>query len=264
MIKQSGITRICRIKKNILQYQQNNFSTIYQENPYIQPQKNIPCVVTGASRGIGFSTTQEQLQLGADVTMVATSKDSLSKGISKQEGIIQNYPKLFSTPIYVPTEPFSSNKNIQWQRLGDTSDASTNNKNETSIIPSDGSKIYPIVTDVSQEDQVKACYNELKENFLLPNILVNCAGIAYESLAIKNDMRKINKVMSINVFGTMNMCKEFLNSIPTSTIKQETNVPSSLSKNFLRIVNISSFIVTQGTRGLSAYAAAKGAISAYY
>uniref|UniRef100_A0A0A9XTD0 3-ketoacyl-[acyl-carrier-protein] reductase beta subunit n=1 Tax=Lygus hesperus TaxID=30085 RepID=A0A0A9XTD0_LYGHE len=167
---------------------------------------------------------------------------------------------MFKSPVYVPWPLFGEQDSRKWRKLGSSEEVA----GAEQVRKERGSRIYAVVTDVSQESQVQACFDELKKNFATPTVLVNCAGIVYEALAVKNEMQKMEQVLSTNYFGAANMCKEFLRSIPVSSSKIRTGETGGLEDGrFLRIVNISSFIVTQGTRGLSAYAASKGAINGY-
>ena len=42
--------------------------------------------------------------------------------------------------------------------------------------------LIPIQLDVTSRDDIKTCFNELKEQGLLPNILINNAGITSDQL----------------------------------------------------------------------------------
>ena len=45
--------------------------------------------------------------------------------------------------------------------------------------------LIPIQLDVTSRDDIKTCFNELKEQDLLPNILINNAGITVDQLFLR-------------------------------------------------------------------------------
>jgi len=77
-------------------------------------------------------------------------------------------------------------------------------------------------------------------------ILINCAGISYNSFAHKSEIEKWNKVIDVNVKGTFYVIHELL--------------PIMREQNFGRIINFSSVVTQLPTPGISAYAASKSAL----
>lgn len=77
-------------------------------------------------------------------------------------------------------------------------------------------------------------------------ILINCAGISYNSFAHKADIEKWHRVIDVNVKGTFNVIHEFL--------------PLMREQGYGRIINISSVVGKLPTPGVSAYAASKSAM----
>jgi len=77
-------------------------------------------------------------------------------------------------------------------------------------------------------------------------VLVNCAGISYNSFAHKADIDKWNEVIQVNVIGTFNVIRHFL--------------PIMREQNYGRIINFSSVVASLPTPGVSAYAASKSAL----
>lgn len=74
-------------------------------------------------------------------------------------------------------------------------------------------------------------------------ILLNCAGINYNSFAHKADVNKWKNVIEVNLIGVFNTIHYFL--------------PIMRKNNFGRIINFSSIVGQMGTHGASAYAASK-------
>lgn len=78
-------------------------------------------------------------------------------------------------------------------------------------------------------------------------VLINCAGISYNSFAHKADLKLWNNVIDVNVIGTFNVIHAFL--------------PYMRAKEWGRIVLFSSVVTKYPTPGVSAYATSKAAIN---
>ena len=77
-------------------------------------------------------------------------------------------------------------------------------------------------------------------------VLINCAGVSYNSFAHKADVEKWSEVLNVNVVGTFNVIRHLL--------------PIMREQNFGRIVNFSSVVASLPAPGVSAYAASKSAL----
>lgn len=77
-------------------------------------------------------------------------------------------------------------------------------------------------------------------------VLINCAGISYNSFAHKADLDRWTEVIKVNVVGTFNVIRHLL--------------PLMRQKNYGRIINFSSVVTSLPTPGVSAYAASKSAL----
>ena len=77
-------------------------------------------------------------------------------------------------------------------------------------------------------------------------IVLNCAGINYNSFAHKADIIKWRKVIDVNLIGTFNVIS--------------TVLPKMREKGFGRIVNLSSVVAQTRVPGTSAYAASKAGL----
>lgn len=77
-------------------------------------------------------------------------------------------------------------------------------------------------------------------------VLINCAGISYNSFAHKADIQKWAKVIDVNLVGTFNVIRSIL--------------PIMRENDFGRIINFSSVISKLPTPGVSAYAASKAGL----
>jgi acetoacetyl-CoA reductase/3-oxoacyl-[acyl-carrier protein] reductase len=98
---------------------------------------------------------------------------------------------------------------------------------------------------VSKYESVVHFLDLIKEN-LTDIVLINCAGISYNSFAHKSDPEKWKKVIDVNLIGTYHMIRALL--------------PLMRDQNFGRIINFSSVIAQKGTPGVSAYAASKAGL----
>lgn len=99
--------------------------------------------------------------------------------------------------------------------------------------------------DVSDYDAVKDLISSIKES-LSQIILLNCAGISYNSYAHKADIRQWNRVIDVNLKGSFNVIHELL--------------PYMRDQGYGRIINFSSVIAILPTPGVSAYAASKAGL----
>jgi NAD(P)-dependent dehydrogenase (short-subunit alcohol dehydrogenase family) len=112
----------------------------------------------------------------------------------------------------------------------------------STIVESDG--FYRL--DITDYQQIQVLISHLKER--LKNIvLINCAGINYNSFAHKADIEEWTKVINVNLTGTFHVIHAVL--------------PVMRSQNYGRIINISSVVAKYPTPGVSAYAASKAALT---
>jgi NAD(P)-dependent dehydrogenase (short-subunit alcohol dehydrogenase family) len=77
-------------------------------------------------------------------------------------------------------------------------------------------------------------------------VLVNCAGINYNSIARRADVEEWMNVINVNLLGTFRAIRSVL--------------PFMYKKGFGRIINFSSIVAQRGVIGTSAYAASKSAL----
>jgi NAD(P)-dependent dehydrogenase (short-subunit alcohol dehydrogenase family) len=77
-------------------------------------------------------------------------------------------------------------------------------------------------------------------------VLLNCAGISYNSFAHKADIEKWGQVIDVNLKGTFNMIHQLL--------------PFMRNQGYGRIINFSSVVTSLPTPGVSAYAASKAGL----
>ena len=99
--------------------------------------------------------------------------------------------------------------------------------------------------DVSDYKAVKELITSIKDS-LNHIVLLNCAGISYNSFAHKADIELWGQVIDVNLKGSFNIIHELL--------------PLMREQGYGRIINFSSVIASLPTQGVSAYAASKAGI----
>ena len=109
--------------------------------------------------------------------------------------------------------------------------------------------LFPIKLDITSRDDVKECFEELKSKNLLPNILVNNAGITADQLFLRMTDDDWDKVINTNLNGTFNLTKVFLKNM--------------IKNRFGRIINISSISGLMGNPGQVNYSSSKAALNGF-
>ncbi len=71
-----------------------------------------------------------------------------------------------------------------------------------------GGEVFPVVTDVSIEEDCKRLIDKTIEKYGRIDILVNNAGISMRALFIETDIQVLKKVMDVNFWGTV-YCTKF-------------------------------------------------------
>ena len=71
----------------------------------------------------------------------------------------------------------------------------------------------PIKLDVTSRDDIKNCFNKLKSLDLLPNILINNAGITSDQIFLRMKDDDWDNVIETNLTGTYNLSKVFIKNM---------------------------------------------------
>jgi acetoacetyl-CoA reductase/3-oxoacyl-[acyl-carrier protein] reductase len=110
---------------------------------------------------------------------------------------------------------------------------------------SETSKNYLSKVDITNENQVKQwVLDSVGDSEKI--VLINCAGINYNSFAHKADLEMWESVITTNLVGTFKVIKSVL--------------PYMRNREYGRIINISSVVPQIGVMGTSAYSASKSAL----
>lgn len=100
--------------------------------------------------------------------------------------------------------------------------------------------------DISDPEAAAALVRRTAEELGGPDILINNAGITRDAQLYKMDLDQFEKVIKVNLMGTVVMCKAV--------------IPYMMERKYGRIVNCSSVSALAGNFGQTNYAASKGAI----
>ena len=113
----------------------------------------------------------------------------------------------------------------------------------------DSENLLPIKLDVTSRNDVKDCFDELKSKNLLPDILINNAGITADQLFLRMSDDDWDNVINTNLTGTFNLTKIFLKNM--------------IKNKFGRIINISSISGLMGNPGQVNYSSSKAALNGF-
>jgi NAD(P)-dependent dehydrogenase (short-subunit alcohol dehydrogenase family) len=106
--------------------------------------------------------------------------------------------------------------------------------------------LYAHRGDVTDPKSIQTCVDEIVQTSGKIDILVNCAGVIYKDLVENLDVASWQRVLDVNVTGTM--------------LAARAVVPIMKERCWGRIINISSMQALMGTPQYSAYTASKAAV----
>lgn len=115
--------------------------------------------------------------------------------------------------------------------------------NSTLIDSKNEDLLYKV--DISNFTEVNSWISQIEDK-LDKIVLINCAGINYNSFAHKAAIDKWEQVIKVNLVGTFNVIRCLL--------------PIMRKHHYGRIINFSSVTAQMGTPGISAYAASKSGL----
>ena len=113
--------------------------------------------------------------------------------------------------------------------------------------PSDN--LIPLKLDITCRESIKNCAAKLKEQNLLPDILINNAGITSDQLFLRMKDDEWDNVLANNLTGTFNLTKAFIKNM--------------IKNRYGRIINISSISGLMGNPGQVNYSSAKAGLSGF-
>ena len=108
---------------------------------------------------------------------------------------------------------------------------------------------FPIKLDVTSRKNIKDCYELLNDKKLLPDILINNAGITSDKLFLRMKDDDWDNVINTNLNGVYNLSKVFIKNM----VKNRNG----------RIINFSSISGLMGNPGQVNYSSSKSALSGF-
>ena len=109
--------------------------------------------------------------------------------------------------------------------------------------------LYPVQLDVTDRESMKSVYSLLKDKELLPNILINNAGITSDQIFMRMKDDDWDNVIDINLTGTFNITKLFIKDM--------------VKNRYGYIINISSISGLMGNPGQVNYSSSKAALGGF-
>ena len=110
-------------------------------------------------------------------------------------------------------------------------------------------KLGALSADVTDEPALRQALTQLKAEYGLPDLIINCAGVARPGYAETLEPEIFRWTMDINYFGTVNVCQILL--------------PDLIARGSGHIVNFSSLAGVIGVFGYTAYSGSKFAVRGY-
>jgi 3-dehydrosphinganine reductase len=110
-------------------------------------------------------------------------------------------------------------------------------------------KLAALSADVSDEPALRQALTQLKAEYGLPDLIINCAGVSRPGYAETLEPQIFHWTMDINYFGTVNVCQILL--------------PDLIARGSGHIVNFSSLAGVIGVFGYTAYSGSKFAVRGY-
>ena len=109
--------------------------------------------------------------------------------------------------------------------------------------------LYPVQLDVTDRQSMKSVHSFLKGKDLLPNILINNAGITSDQIFMRMKDDDWDSVIDINLTGTFNITKLFIKDM--------------VKNRYGKIINISSVSGLMGNPGQVNYSSSKAALGGF-
>ena len=110
----------------------------------------------------------------------------------------------------------------------------------------DDSNAISVKLDVTNRNEIESLYKELKDQNLLPDILINNAGVTNDQLFLRMTYDQWDQTINTNLNGVFNLTKVFIKNM--------------IKNKYGRIINISSVAGLMGNAGQVNYASSKSAL----
>lgn len=116
----------------------------------------------------------------------------------------------------------------------------------TELGKNSGRRVHVAGIDISDKDRIFQESEHLKKENLMPDVIVNCAGIVIGSYFHQHTLKQIEDTITINTLGTMWVAHSFINEM--------------IERNSGHIVNLASASGYIGNPKMSVYASSKWAV----
>ena len=103
--------------------------------------------------------------------------------------------------------------------------------------------------DVTKQDSIESCLDQIRKEYGAPNILVNNAGITRDNLMLRMSQEEWDQVIATNLTSVFRLSRLCLRDM--------------VKARWGRIVNVASVVAYIGNSGQANYAAAKSGIVAF-
>ncbi|GAA3013171.1 SDR family NAD(P)-dependent oxidoreductase [Tetragenococcus solitarius] len=107
--------------------------------------------------------------------------------------------------------------------------------------------LYKVHLDISNENEIIHLVQQLEKAQLIPNVLVNVAGISTIDFLTESNTEDFDKVLAVNTRGT------YLSSKHITALMQQNQIHG-------RVIFVASQAGKNGYKGMSAYVASKHAV----
>ena len=112
-----------------------------------------------------------------------------------------------------------------------------------------GADYCSFIKDVTQFESVRSVFDELSSKAMLPDIIINKAGISHIGLVQDLGIEEWHRIIDTNLTSAFNVCK--------------CAIPYFLQKGGGKIINVSSMWGVVGASCEAAYSASKGGLNAF-
>jgi NAD(P)-dependent dehydrogenase (short-subunit alcohol dehydrogenase family) len=113
----------------------------------------------------------------------------------------------------------------------------------------DGGRALPVLCDVSNYADVRACVAETVKRFGTVDVLINNAAVQQTRPVVETDAEEWDRQIKTNLYGPFFFCREVL--------------PVMIKNHYGKIINISSSAAKLFFPGFGAYAASKAGIAGF-
>ncbi|CAF2609680.1 unnamed protein product [Rotaria sp. Silwood2] len=206
-------------------------------------------LITGGAAGLGLACAKRFARHGARVIICDLASSKANNIVEKWSSIVSSS---FNSELNESEDHLTSHLNDKNNMKIPLSNHLSTDQN----IQFEAPTFFP--ADVTNEEQVQAMFNKIKQQYERLDIVLNCAGIGIALRTYNINKRSMHnfdefkRILDVNVSGTFNV-------IRWACHVMSDNQPNSQGQRGV-IINTASIAAYEGQIGQVAYAASKGAI----